>query len=70
MFVPMKMAPGEISLIKVRMHLFDDVNEKDEKAKKMINATNNNTESFIGQQTSLSVQGFTPEGEVMFKYEN
>lgn len=56
MFVPIVMKGGEITLVKI-----DKSNEVEPFEK---------TRKYQGQDTSLSVKGFNPLGEVLFNYVN
>lgn len=60
MYVAQELQPNEVSFVKIKQKLTDqdDFSPKDAKDK---NSTGD---------TSLSIQGFSPEGEVLFDYEN
>ena len=71
------MEPNEISLISVDEHIMLDNELKPDNSTKLqiddVDAAANATaapETFVGQETSLSISGYTQEGEVLFKYIN
>lgn len=61
MYVAQELQPNEVSFVKIKQKLTDqdDFNPKQDVKDK--NSTGD---------TSLSIQGFSPEGEVLFDYEN
>lgn len=77
MFVPVMIEPGEVNIIKVNQDFMSKeekaqkVDKKDlmDEAKKAGNSTTTD-EAFIGQETSLTVEGFSADGDVMLLYTN
>lgn len=44
--------------------------KSENKPEKEVNASKTAEAAFIGQETSLSIEGFTSEGEVLLQYTN
>lgn len=73
MFVPLVVEPNEVNILKINQEFLtkeDQVIKSDKSADQAKSGTNKTSEAFVGQETTLSIEGFSPEGDVMMSYTN
>ena len=63
LYIPHKLEANEVSFIKVQEILIEDEADKEQNSTATVAQQGS-------QQTSLEIKGFSPEGEVLFDYEN
>jgi len=70
LFVPMLVEPGEVGILKLNEEFLTKEDKIIQDDKKDSDAKNSTDQAFVGQETSLSIEGFSPDGEVILLYNN
>ena len=74
MFAPVMVEPGEVTILRINQEFIskeESVIKSENKPPQVVNQTAKAPEpKFIGQDTSLTLDGFTNEGEVLMQYNN